>query len=217
VSQKTPSDKIEAIQQFHLSIRRLADEPRPMHPVGRFSLCQIANVDQTPLPFAFSSGGTYADTWDKTVWVRGGASGLDKRQFTAQITLFADGVPRVKPLLIFKGKGKRISCTEKLSYDNRVNVTFQDNAWCDKNVMKTWIHQQWKPACEGNMMLVLDVHRAQKTDNIQQFLRSECNTEPVFVPAGTTSLVQPVDVVFNAPFKAAIEEKATAHLQTNLT
>lgn len=67
------------------------------------------------------------------------------------------------------------------------------------------------------MMLVLDVHRAQKTDNIQQFLRSECNTEPVFVPAGTTSLVQPVDVVFNAPFKAAIEEKATAHLQDNLS
>ena len=48
------------------------------------------------------------------MWVRGGASGLDKRQCTAQITLFADGEPWVKPLLIFKGKGKRISFMEKV-------------------------------------------------------------------------------------------------------
>ena len=74
-----------------------------------FTPKQIANVDQTPLPFLFTNGGTYADTGDKTVWVRGGGSGIDKRQCTAQITLFADGEPRVKPLLIFKGKGKRIS------------------------------------------------------------------------------------------------------------
>ena len=44
-----------------------------------------------------------------SVWVRGGASGLDKRQCTVQLTLFGDGEPRVKPLLIFRGKGKRIA------------------------------------------------------------------------------------------------------------
>ena len=75
-------------------------------------------MDQTPLPFSFSKGATYADTGDKTVWVKGGASGLDKRQCTAQLTIFADGKPRVKPLLIFKGKGKRISLREKVSYIN---------------------------------------------------------------------------------------------------
>ena len=74
--------------------------------MGRFKLKQIANVDQTPLPFTFTNGGTYADTGDKTVWVRGGASDLDKRQCTAQITLCADGEPRVKLLLILKGKGR---------------------------------------------------------------------------------------------------------------
>ena len=35
--------------------------------------------------------------------------------YTAQITLFADREPRVKPLLIFKEKGKRISFREKVS------------------------------------------------------------------------------------------------------
>jgi hypothetical protein len=66
------------------------------------------------------------------------------------------------------------------------------------------------------MLLALDLHKAQTTDAIQECLRKDCKTEPVFVPAGTTSLIQPVDVVFNAPFKAAVEREATKHLQENL-
>ena len=101
-------------------------------------------------------------------------------------------------------------------YDRRVTVIFQENAWCDESVMMSWIRQKWKPACQDDMMLVLDVYRAQKTDEIQQFLRDECRMEPVFVPAGTTSLVQPVDVVFNTPSKSAIDAMANNHLQENL-
>ena len=113
-TKKPAADKREAVKQFHRIIRAIAHEERPTRPVGRFTLQQIANVDQTPLPFSFTSGGTYADTGDKTVWVRSGISGLDKRQCTVQITLFADGEPRVKPLLIFRGKGKRIALREKV-------------------------------------------------------------------------------------------------------
>ena len=52
---------------------------------------------------------------------RGGASGLDKRQWTVQLTVFADGEPRVKPLLIFRGLGKRISLREKVCISNFVS------------------------------------------------------------------------------------------------
>jgi hypothetical protein len=79
--------------------------------------------------------------------------------------------------------------------------------------MMSWICQQWKPACRGDMMLVLDVHRAQKTEGIQKYLRDECKTEPIFVPAGTTSMVQPVDVIFDKPFKEAIDAMANRHVQ----
>ena len=95
-------------------------------------------------------------------------------------------------------------------------MAFQDNVWCDEKIMREWICQQWKPACNGDMLLALDVHKAQTTDAIQECLRKDCKTEPIFVPAGTTSLVQPVNVVFNAPFKAAVEREATKHLQENL-
>ena len=99
--QKAPDDKMEAIRQFHQSIRRKAKSEQSSGPLGRWTLRHIANVDQTPLPFTFTDGATYVDTGEKTVWVRGGSSGLDKRQCTVQLTLFADGEPRVKPLSYF--------------------------------------------------------------------------------------------------------------------
>ena len=70
--------------------------------------------------------------------------------------------------------------------------------------------------CDGNMLLVADVHRAQKTEGILTLLQKDYKTEVIFVPAGATSLVQPIDVVFNAPFKAAIDKLATEHLQNNV-
>ena len=185
-------------------------------PLGRWTLRHIANVDQTPLPFTFTDGATYTDTGEKTVCVRGEASGLDKRQCTVQLTLFADGETRVKPLVIFRVKGVRITFLEKLRYDRRVAVTFQENACCDEKVMDGWVCQHWKPSCEGEMLLVADVHRAQKTEAIIKLLKERCNTEIEFVPPGATSLVQPVDVVFNAPFKAAVDKLATDHLHSNV-
>ena len=98
---------MQAIRNFHNDIRKLAagNGEDELCDVGRFKLSQIANMDQTPLPFSFTSGDTYPDTGDKTVWIRGGASGMDKCQCTVQVTLFADGEARVKLLVIFKGQG----------------------------------------------------------------------------------------------------------------
>ena len=65
-------------------------------------------------------------------------------------------------------------------------------------------------------MLLLDHHKAQKTLSVLSLLEDECNTITVLVPPGCTSLVQPLDVVFNGPFKRAIDELATAHLEENI-
>ena len=136
-AQKVPQDKEAAIQEFHRQIREVQAPSEGDGPQEeRFKLCQIANVDQTPLPFSFTDGPTYETTNSSMVWVRGQASGLEKRQCTAQLTIFADGEPRVKPLLIFRGKGKRIGLRERLQYYRRVSVQFQSNAWCDGVMME---------------------------------------------------------------------------------
>ena len=81
--------------------------------------------------------------------------------------------------------------------------------------MRQWVYQLWKPVCKEEMLLVLDEHRAQMTEEFKQKLQ-ELSTAYVFVPGGCTSLVQPVDVVFNAPFKAIVEKIAQKHMLENL-
>ena len=44
----------------------------------------------------------------------------------------------------------------------------------------------------------------------------DCKPEPIFIPASTASLVQPVDIAFNPPCIAAVEREAAKHLQENL-
>ena len=53
-----------------------------------------------------------------------------------QLTIFADAVARVRPLVIFRGKGLRITRKEQEAWDRRVQVAFQLKVWCDESMMK---------------------------------------------------------------------------------
>ena len=135
-SQKPPSELEMPIKQFHsylLHVRRN----------GTYGDCDIANMEQTPLPYVLDDGKTYDMVGAMEVWSQSGQSGLDKRQATVQLTVFADGVARVRPTLIFRGTGKRIPVEEKKQYDIIVRVMYQKNAWCDEAVMKDWIQTEW--------------------------------------------------------------------------
>ena len=50
--------------------------------VGRIKLSEICNMDQSPLPFEYLKGRTYAKKGDRTVRIKEGKSGHDKRQCT---------------------------------------------------------------------------------------------------------------------------------------
>ena len=95
-------------------------------------------------------------------------------------------------------------------------VKFQVNAWCDEVAMEYWIRNCWSPIVKEESILVLDLHRAQKTDRIKDVLTRQCVISPVFVPAGCTSIVQPLDVSFNAPFKKRVENAAMTQMQENI-
>ena len=90
VSQKAPDAIESSLKTFHRYLSYLRRS-------GTYQLADIANMDQTPLPFILDDKITHETTGSKDVCCRSGASGLDKRQATAHITLFADGKPRVKP------------------------------------------------------------------------------------------------------------------------
>ena len=137
------SDTLQtSIQQFYRYIRQTATNKQrdflgiQTGAAGPWDLNQIANIDQTSLESCFNTkGATYSTTGEKTVWARSTGSGHDKMQCTVQLTVFADGEPGLKPLLIFKGTGQRIPEKETRQYDSRVVVKFQKNAWCDEEIM----------------------------------------------------------------------------------
>ena len=133
-AQKAPEQLRNTITKFHSKILR--EQKR-----RKYEDCDFANMDQTPLPFVLDDGKSYDSTGAKEVWCSNASSGLDKRQCTVQLTIFADGVSRARPTIIFRGQGKRISPNEMRSWDSRVNVMFQLKAWCDENVMKVWVER----------------------------------------------------------------------------
>ena len=66
-----------------------------MQSSGDYQDGDIANIDQKSLPFILDDGKTYDIKGVKEVWAQSGQSGLDKRQATVQLTVFADGVDRL--------------------------------------------------------------------------------------------------------------------------
>ena len=82
----------------------------------------------------------YDKVGPKEVWIASGQSGLEKRQCTVQLTMFADG-STLRPFIIFRGKGLNIQPDEKKQWHKRVKAMFQLSAWYDENIMKRWIQE----------------------------------------------------------------------------
>ncbi len=120
--------------------------------VGRFKLSEIANIDQTLIAFEFLSGCTYDCKGAKTVWIKETRSGWDRQQATLQVCIFADGIQRVKPLLIFHGDPIRKAPrrTEEKLYDPGVKVAFNKTAWADARNLKDWVIGQYSSESDYN-------------------------------------------------------------------
>ena len=101
-------------------------------------------MDETPVPFVLNDGKTYDKKGVKEVLAQSGQSGLGKRQAIVQLTVIVDGVDRVRPAVIFRGKGLRINAKEKQSYDRRIKVMYQEKAWYNEEIMKEQISTRGK-------------------------------------------------------------------------
>jgi hypothetical protein len=218
-------DKIVAWPQFNrrntiknidsdCGILRSIDTPL----VGRFKLSEIANMDQTPISFEFLSSRTYDFKGVKTVWVKEQRSGWDRRQATLQVCVFADGIKRCQPLLIYHGDpigDSRRRAEEKL-YDKRVCVAFNKTAWADSYNLQDWVKRQYASASpyfvqeKEPRLLCLDAFAPQMTQQLRdEFKKLNCTTS--YIPGGCTGFVQPLNVSLNKPLKALVAQAAADH------
>ena len=211
-AQKIPTDYKVLIVNW-LRFNRRNSQPRRNafweiaveRPVGRFELSNICNLDETPIPFEYLQGKTYDRVGAKTVWVKESRSGWDKRQASLVLCIFADGVSRVPPMVIFHGTGRRLGA-EKLRYHSDVLVEYNATAYMNDSLFEKYITHYLIPALRGRPTLfTLDLMGSHKTPAVLQLLRTN-NITPSLIPAGCTSLIQPLDVSVNKPFKELMRD-----------
>ncbi len=196
MAQKLPGDleyKVVAFRDEVQSIRSRTDIDYRL----------LGNMDETPVYFDIVPGKTLEVRGKKTVKVR--TTGSEKRHITVVLACTACG-DMMPPMIIFKGKTKR--SIKGLEAPEGVIVAYQKKAWMDGDLMLKWIDGVWNKSCQFNQpgaesLLVMDSFSAHLTDDVKEKLESN-KVHTIIVPGGCTSVLQPLDVSLNKPFKAIL-------------
>lgn len=109
------------VKQFHHYLRKSSSlKERKLNGketvISRpWSLQDNSSMDQTGVEFCFNAEGLINNTSvEKNIGFSPTGGGKNKRKCTVQLTLFVDGVPRVKPFfVILKETGQKIAVKEK--------------------------------------------------------------------------------------------------------
>ena len=154
-----------------------------------------------PVWFDMPSARTVATRGEKTVTIS--TTGHEKSCFTVVLSCLADGT-KLKPMVIFKWKTQR-----KEKFPPGVVVHHHPKGWMDADGMKLWIQKVWSSQpgslLRKKSLLVWDSFRAHLADPVKRALR-QTNTDVVVIPGGLTSILQPLDVCLNKPFKDCMKD-----------
>jgi hypothetical protein len=121
------------------------------------------------------------------------------------LCITADG-RKLAPYIVLKRK--------TLPKVNVKGVIFQaqESGWMDQTLVLEWINRVWQK-CPGALlnlhnMVILDSVHGHTTEEVKKTFKSR-NTDQVIIPGGLTSMLQPLDVCINRPFKAVLKEQYT--------
>lgn len=125
--------------------------------IGRYDSSNICNLDETPLPFEYLSGRTYHSIGAKTIWVKVTRGGWDKRQASLVLCVFADGVNRIPPMILFHGEGT-VYAKESPKYHPDIIVEFNSTAQINDNLFLRYIELYLIPALSNKPSLSLSIY-----------------------------------------------------------
>ena len=163
-------------------------------------------MDEVPIPFEFLDGYTYHIYGEKTITGKTDRSRWGKWQATLILYIFADGIPRISPKLIFHSKPDGlIRSKESHLYHPGVTVEFNDTVYNNGDLFNKWIDEELAISLTGDGLLIMDYAAFYKTELALLKLRGHCIL-PALIPGGCTSLLQPLDVSINKPFKEWLRE-----------
>lgn len=192
IGQKLPIDLSSQLESFYKFIET-------HHQKNQYHLSQIANMDETPIFFDMVGNSTVEKKGTKTIQIR--TTGNDKNRFTCVLTVLADGT-KLTPMVIFKGK----MLPKNLPFN--IVVKMQEKGWMNEDLMKVWFQEVWEKHFKSDekTLLIMDSFEGHKTKSIKEKCQ-EMNIDLAIIPGGLTSLVQPLDVCLNKPFKDRMRKK----------
>jgi hypothetical protein len=128
----------------------------------------------------------------------------EKLHLTVILAATANG-RKLPPLLILK----RRTLPKSEAFPKDVIVRAQEKGWMTEELMLEWLKIVWshRPRAFLNQlsMLVLDAFKAHVTDSVKDPLR-KMKTELV-IPGGMTSVLQPMVISINRPFKDRLSQQ----------
>jgi len=150
-------------------------------------------MDETPIYFDMGRNSTYHWKGERSIQLV--RTNGQKKRVTVCLTILSDG-RKLAPFIIFKGKKPLTNPFSKTCV-----VESNENAWITETLMKIWIEKIWSKFKPLNLkkLLILDKCSSHKKQNIINLIKEDSYLE--FVPSGCTSLVQPLDILINKPFK----------------
>ena len=108
--------------------------------------------------------------------------------------------------MIFKEKGGELGkrVRSAIQCPENIKVTATTNGWMTKDKLLWWVQHMWNESEDGERrLLILDHYKPHRSADTQS-LASSLDTDLSYIPAGCTSIAQPMDVSINAPFKMKI-------------
>jgi hypothetical protein len=179
------------------------------------------NFDETPIPFEYLDCHTYNLKGKKTVSVKTDRSGWSKRQATLILYVFADGIPRIDPDLIFHGtateSGGRLEALEGDKYAKGVSVHFNKSAYNNEELTERWLDEKLIPLIRPinqphqPFLLSFDCAAFHKTPPLLRKMKDNDIT-PALVPPGCTGILQPLDTHINKPFKEYLQDATEEYM-----
>ena len=177
-----------------------------LQPLARLPALNILNIDKVPIPFKFLNSYTYHIYGEKTITGKTDRSGWGKRQATLILYIFANSILRISLKLIFYSKPNRlIRLKESHLYHPGVTIEFNDTAYNNGDLFDKWIDEELAISLIGDGLLIMDHAAFYKTESALLKLRGYCIL-PALIPGGCTSLLQPLNISINKPFKEWLQE-----------